>query len=472
MSTGPTTEYPDEQTARLGLILLCGVVFVAVINGNMVKVALPFIGRDFGVTEGIYGWIVTGFVLAFGVFNAVHGRLANRIGLRRLYAFGIAVLGATSLLLALSPTVFAAIGLRIIQGAGSAALPALGTVIISRLFSPDRRGEAMGWILASVGVAASIGPFLGGLLVELGGWRAVFAATSVVLFTLPAVWRLLPESLDERTDEPFDLIGALFLGGGISALLYGFTVLERFGPGIEFAALVAAGAILLLLFAHRITRVDDPFADPEIFADIRYVASCAAALLINATRYGTIVLVPIFLIEVNRISAVAVGLVLLPGAICVAVLSPYSGRVADRMGARIPVMAGTVMIIAGNITIGLTAGAHPIGPTVGMTLYGLGFAFIQSPLVSAASQILAPRLAGTGMGIFMMIFFVGGAFGVALSVTAVELQAPGTTTGWFGVVTGEGAVYSNAVFTLTALAVIALLFGPWIPGLRPEPRGE
>ena len=464
-------DYPDEGTARWGLLLLSGVVFFAVINGNMVNVALPFIGRDFEVTEGTYGWIVTGFSLAFGLFNAIHGRLANRIGLRRLYAFGVAILGATSLLLAAAPTIGSAIGLRILQGAGSAALPALGTVIIARLFPPERRGAAMGWILASVGAGASIGPFVGGILVEIGGWRLVFAATSVVLIAIPAIRIVLPESLDERTEQPFDLVGAILLGVGVTALLYAFNVIERLGPGLEFAGLLALGTVSLVAFARWILRTDTPFADPQLFADIRYVASCALSFLANATRFGTMVLVPIFLIEVNEVSPVTVGLVLLPGALAVATLSPASGRVGDRIGARIPVVAGTALIIAGNVVTALTAGGHVLGPTIGMGLYGLGFAFIQSPLVSATSQILPRRLAGTGMGIFMMIFFLGGAFGVALSVTAVELQTPGAD-GWFGLTSGDGAVYSNAIFTLTALAVIAMLLTPAIPGPRPDPPDD
>ena len=461
-------EYPDRRTARLGMVLVCAVVFFAVVNGNMVNVALPFIGRDFGVTEGVYGWIVTGFSLAFAIFNAVHGRLVGRIGLRRLYAFGIATLGGTSLLLALSPNVAFAIALRIIQGAGSAALPALGTVIIARLFAPEQRGVAMGWVLAVVGVAASIGPFLGGLLVELGGWRLVFASTSVVLLVIPGIWRLLPASLDERTEQPFDLLGAILLAAGLSALLYGFVVVERAGPGAEFLLLLAFGAACLVIFAWHIQRVDDPFASPKLFADIRYVISITVAFLANATRFGTIVLVPIFLIEVNEVSPITVGLVLLPGALFIAVISPVAGRVGDRLGARLPVACGTVLIIAGNIVTALTAGGPILGPTVGMGLYGLGFAFIQSPMVSATSQILPRNLAGTGMGIFMMIFFLGGAFGVAISVTVVELQAPGAA-GWFGLTSGPGAVYSNAIFTLTALAVVALFLSRGIPGHRPSP---
>lgn len=466
-----TEHYPDPNTARLALYLLCTVVFFAVVNGNMVNVALPFIGQHFEVTEGTYGWLVTGFSLTFAIFSAVHGRLANRVGLRRLYAMGVIVLGGLSLLLAFAPTIELAIAMRIFQGAGSAALPAMGTVVIARLFPPERRGEAMGMILASVGVAASIGPFLGGLLVELGGWRLVFAATGLVLFALPFIFRLLPESLDETYKEPFDTLGAVLLTGGASALLYSFNVIERLGPGWEFFSLLAGGLFLLLVLWWRISRIEDPFVDPKLFADFRFVVNSAVAFLVNATRFGTIVLVPIFLIEVNQVSPLVVGIVLLPGALFIAFLSTPAGRVADNYGARRPVAVGAILVIAGNIITALTAGISVLGSAIGMGLYGLGFALIQSPIVSATSQILSRRHGGPGMGIFMMIFFLGGAFGVALSVTVVEIQSP-ETAAWFGSQVGGGALYSNAIFSLTFLAIIALLLTPKVPGYRPLPPDE
>ncbi|WP_164856347.1 MFS transporter [Lujinxingia sediminis] len=468
--TPPSTpnHYADARTASVVLALLSSVVFFAVVNGNMVNVALPFIGRDFGVSEGVYGWVVTGFSLTFGIFSAIHGRLADLVGLRRLYCAGILALGATSLMLAASPSIEVMIVLRFLQGAGSAALPALGTMIIARVFAPHRRGAAMGLVLGAVGLAASVGPFLGGILVELGGWRLVYGATGLVTLAAPVAFRLLPESLDARFGDTFDTLGALLLGLGVSAWLYAFTIIEQRGFGPFFFGLLGLGLVLLLVFWRRIHRIDEPFAQPEVFRDRRYLTNSAVAFLTNASRFGTIVLVPIFLIEVNQVAPLVVGLVLLPGALLIAVISPWTGRYADRVGARQPIVIGMVLIIAGNLITAYYAGGSEVGVGLGMGLYGLGFALFQSPVVSATSQILPPSLTGSGMGIFMMIFFLGGAFGVALSVTAVELQAEGATS-WLGLDLGAGATYSNAILTLTVLSVLALILTRGVPGLHPKP---
>lgn len=455
--------YPDERQATWTLILLSVVVFFSVVNGTMVNIALPFIGRHFDVTEGTYGWIVTGNALAFGIFNAIHGRLADLIGLRRLYLFGVAVLGLGSFLVAVAPTIEIAIAVRVLQGAGSAALPVLGATIIARSFPPARRGAAIGYILGAVGLAASIGPFLGGIIVQLAGWRAVFAFTGIVLFAIPAGLKLIPAALDERTKTRFDYLGALLLGAGVTAIIYSFNVLENHGTGRFFYALILSGLIGLALFWWRIKVAQEPFAQPEIFKNGRFIASSVVAFMSNATRFGSIVLVPIFLIEVHGLAPIWVGVVLLPGALFIAFTSPAAGRYASRVGARIPVTLGMVVILLGNIIAALYAGVSPTGVGVGMGLFGLGFAFTQSPLVSAVSDILPREQAGVGMGIFMMIFFLGGAFGVALSVTVVELQAPGSTS-WLGLNMGEGAVYSNALLALTLLGLTALPLLRFVPG--------
>jgi DHA2 family metal-tetracycline-proton antiporter-like MFS transporter len=197
--------------------------------------------------------------------------------------------------------------------------------------------------------------------------------------------------------------------------------------------------------------------------------SCAAvATFTNATRFGTIVLVPIFLTKVNGLSPVWVGAALFPGALAIAVLSRVAGSFADMHGPRLPAMFGSTCIIVGNLISAWYAGGSVYGVAMGMGLYGVGFAFIQTPLLSATSQVLPKDLTGVGMGIFMMIFFIGGAIGVALSVTAVELQAVDATS-WLGWNNGAGARYSNAILVLTGLAIFGASLIPGLPTKDAKP---
>lgn len=456
------TSQTSNTSSPWVLALLATVVFLAVVNGTMINVGLPYIGRDFDVSEGTYGWIVTGYTLAFGIFNAINGRLGDIFGVKRFYVIGIGIFGLASLAVALSPTIEVAIAVRILQGAGAAAMPVLGSTIISKTVSAESRGRAMGIILSTVGVAASIGPFLGGILVQFFGWRSIFVFTGLVLLCIPAAIRLLPASLNDTEGERFDWVGAILMGAGIATLMYGFQIVESSGFTWILAADFALAFGLLGAFLVWIHRSDEPFVAPSLLRNRGYVTTAFVAFLTNATRFGTIVLVPIFLTEINGLEPVWIGAVLFPGALAIAVLSTRAGSWADRVGPRLPIGTGSIFVVMGNLICAYFAGGSPIGVAVGMGLYGVGFAFIQSPSVSAASQIVAPGQAGVGMGIFMMTFFIGGAVGVALSVTAVELQAVEALS-WIGLSQVEGARFSNAILVLTGLAVVAVLALPSLP---------
>mgnify|MGYP000229891940 FL=1 len=467
-ATSPTPSSPAppnagfDATTRTILILLGTVVFIAVVNGTMINVALPHIGRDFGVSEGTYGWLVTGYTLTFGIFSAINGRLADMLGKKRLYMFGILMLGLNSLAVAASPYIELAIALRFLQGAGAAALPVLGTSIIKEIVSPQQQGKAVGYILSTVGVAASIGPFLGGVIVQFAHWRVVFMITGLVLVMFPLALKVLPESLNEVDGKNFDWVGALLLSAGIGALLYGFEMLENRAVLWMFLTTIGVGVGSLVAFGFWIMRKDNPFAHPATFKRTKYLASCVAAATTNAARFGTVVLTPIFLTEINHLEPLGVGAVLFPGAVMIALLSARAGNWADRVGARMPVVVGMIAMILGALVSAVYAGGSPIGVGVGMTLFGVGFAFTQSPLVSAVNRMLPREEAGSGVGLFMMIFFVGGAAGVAASVTAIELQPP-MIDGLFGLTTGARGKFTNAILMLSTLLAVGMLFAPMLP---------
>ncbi len=461
----------SETTRVKALAMLAVVVIFAVASGTMVNVALPTIGEEFGVSEGTYSWIVTGFTLTFAIFSAVHGRLADLIGVRRLYLFGVLTFGLGSALVGVLQSIGWMIAVRVLQGAGAAAIPSLGSLIVAKVYPPERRGGALGVLLGAVGFSASIGPFLGGALIQFLHWRAVFLVPAISLLALPLGLRWLPASLDERHPQPIDYGGALLMSVGVSALLYTFNLLSAHDFGPALAAVAGLGVFALLGFVLWIRRREHPFLPPEVFSDFRYGVGVTIAFLSQATRMGTIVLVPILLHEVERLEPIWVGLVLLPGAVLVTVLSPLSGRLSDRVGARLPVTGGTACMVVGNLIVAAFAGVSVAGVTVGMTLYGLGFAFIQSPLLSATSQFVPARHTGMGVGMFMMIFFLGGAFGIALSTTVLELQGEHAQS-WIGLALGEGALFSNAALTLTGLALVSLALARALPRREPPRPAE
>lgn len=453
----------NSQLERRVLVVLITVVTMAVLSGTMVNVALPVVGQHFAVTEGVYGWLVTGYAITFGLFSAVHGRLADNIGTRRLYVIGLATYSLIAIIIGACNSIEWMIGLRIVQGAGAAAMPALGTLIISRVFPESRRGWALGFILGVVGMAATVGPFVGGILAERISWRAVFWFPGISLFLIPFVWRTLPEELDRLNPTPMDWLGVVLLGGFVSTSLYLPQSLRVHGSSWPTLVSICTAMLCLILFVIRTKTTEHPFVPPQLMRIGRFAASVVCAFLAQATRFGTLVLIPILLVEIHEISPSIVGLALSPGAIAVAYLAPKMGAMSDQVGTQRPVTLGLCAMMMGNLITVLGCGWSTPIVVVGITLYGVGFAGIQSPLPNGVSKSIPAHHLGVGMGLFMTIFFLGGAFGVALSITAVEWQSTNALS-WLRLDLAEGGRYSNAILCLTMVGACAFLLVPSLPG--------
>lgn len=440
-------------------------VFLSVASGTMINVALPYLGSHFGVAEPTYGWVVNGFILTFGVFSAVHGRLGDVFGVRRLYLAGVVAFALGSLVSAAAPTIELLIAVRILTGIGAAAIPALGVSIVSRLLPPERRGAALGVIMATVGVSATISPFLGGALVQWTSWRTVFVVPALGLLLVPLAASMLPRSLDETShDAGFDGVGAVLLSLGATALMAATSVASS---SLWAAAAVGAGGVgSLALFWTWVHHHPTPFAPPALLREPWFVACVTVGALVNGARFGAVVLVPIVLEATGAAGPLGIGAVLVPGAIALAVLSPVAGRLADRYGAQVATVPGVLGTMVTTAALGWLVDSGPLGLAAGMAASGAAFAFVQPPVLAGLGTTLPASEIGVGNGVYMMVFFLGGAFGVALALAVVAAQ-PEHAVAWLPGVAAESARYSNA---MVALAVGVLPAGVAWRSLPGAPR--
>lgn len=442
--------------------MVLALVFLSVASGTMINVALPFIGAHFAVPEPVYGWVVTAFVLTFGVFSAVHGRLADVFGVRRLYLGGALCFGVGSLASALAPTIGSLIAVRLLTGIGAAAIPALGVTIVTRMLPADRRGGAMGAIMAVVGVSATLSPFLGGALLQITSWRAVFVVPAVVLGMVPFAWRMLPDSLDQvEGDVRFDAAGGLLLGSGAACLLGATSAVQ--GSLSQAGGLAALGTILLVGFLVRIHGATAPFVPPELLRQAPFMANVVVGSLVNGARFGAVVLVPILLEETSHVGPLGIGAVLVPGAIALAILSPIAGRLSDRRGARQAAQWGVFGSLVTTVAMIWLVGGGMLGLAVGMAASGAAFAFVQPPILGSLGSVLPRSAMGVGNGLYMMLFFLGGAFGVAIALSALAAQAPGSPA-WVPGVPLEVGRYANAVAVLGLWLAPAMVAWRFMPG--------
>jgi len=455
---GEAVRREKPASTRLFLVVVALAVFTTVLTGTMINVVIPLMRTEFGASAAQVGWVITGYALAYAVGVPLYGRISDLFGVRRVFAVGLLGFAAGGLVCALAPSLAALVLGRVLQGIGGAAVPALALVAVAKVLPPGNRGGALGLVASSVGIGAAVGPVVGGVVGQLLGWRALFLGSLVLMLLLiPFAQRVLPNggSEDERR---FDLIGGVLLGLGAGLFLFGITQ----GQGAGFASSSSWGSFLgaalaLAGFVWRINGVPHPFVSPALFKNRAYVAAMLVGFFSMLANLSALVFVPLLVVEANGLSPGAAGLVLTPGAGALAILSPLSGRLSDRVGVRPPIVAGLVIMGFSALFISTFAGASPVLIAAGILGVGAGFAFIQSPANNAAANALPEEEVGVGMGIFAGAFFLGAGTGPALIGAFLAAREEAGSGAINPLYTLDAAPFSDAFLAMVLALIVALI---------------
>jgi len=465
---GPARRTPEPAPPRTGLLLgvLLVAVTVAVLANSMVLVLVPEIGRSFPASPAGLAWVVTAFSLSFAVATPLYGRIADVFGVRRVFAVGLAVFIAGSVLAGLAPDIALHLVGRVLQGLGSAAVPALGSVAIARALPPGRRGFGFGVVGTGVGAGQALGPPLAGLVAEAAGWRWPFlGAALLVAPILVLAPRVLPDGRPETGGSwrAVDLVGGVLLGGAVGLGLFGLTRAQQtgFGAPSSWGAVLAA-LLLAVAFVVRIRRTPRPFAPPALLVHGPFVTAVAVGFLAMFCYLGTILLVPLLVATVNGLGVGQVGLVLLPGALAVAVLSSFAGRLSDRLGPRRLVGAGLGVLGLAALALSTMAGGSAVALGAVTLAVGVGLATITSPLINAVAAAVPGEHAGVGLGLYQGAFFLGGGTGAAVLGTVLAARS-GAAGSWNPLHDGAGAAFSDALLVIAAVLVVALALSRRLP---------
>jgi EmrB/QacA subfamily drug resistance transporter len=391
---------------------------LAFIDGSVVNVGLPAIGRSLGARAGDLPWVIDAYLLPLSALLLFGGAAGDRFGRRRVLIIGTSLFALASCACALAPTLPVLLIGRVVEGAAAAMLMPNSLAILGDAFSGEARGRAIGaW--AAVGAAAgAIGPVLGGWLIDVVGWRAIFLVNlPVALGAILLAWLYVREARDE-TPVPLDRTGAVLATLGLGALTWGLTLGS--GPGgwtLTAAAMMAAGFGALAAFAWvehaRGARAMMPLA---LFASRDFVALTLLTLLDYGAIGALLVLVPYELIVAAHYSATAAGAALLPFPLVVAVASPALGGLAGKIGSRIPLFIGSLVAAAGCLL------AARIGPGGGywttvlpaILVISVGMAGVAAPLTTAVLGSVDARHTGSASGLNSAAARTGGLIATAL----------------------------------------------------------
>ena len=445
-----------RPTAKGVLLMVCVALFFGVLNASAVVVVLPDIAADLSVDTGQLSWLMTGFLLIYGIAIPFYGRLADRYGARPLFLLGVAVFSAGSLFSALAPTFSLLLAARIVQAVGGAAVPGLGMTLASRAYSAESRGSVLGVIAATIGLAGAIGPLLGGALSELFGWQSIFVLNAAAAFTIPIGLKILPKD-EERMGGDLDLVGSLAL-----ALLVGGVVLiptEGARSG-WLAPLALAGAAMasigLITLTVRQATARSPFIPREFLRSSRYVRLVWMSFSVMAANVAILISLPILLASSHRLSPLEVGLAMLPGAISTSVFGVLAGRLTDRNGARLPTWIGAPLMLVAVLGLSTYAGSSVWLIAAFAGILGAGFGLVNTPLAATVSRIVRSQVLASALSINSMLFFLGGSLGAAVVMAVVTSRGEGDWSLFNPLHTGAGAGFSDA-FLLLAIPVIMVM---------------
>ncbi len=401
---------------------------MAFIDGSVVQIALPAIQADLGADFATLQWIVNIYVLFIGALVLVGGAYGDSLGRRRVFAAGTAIFVLASALCGLAQGPGWLVAARALQGIGSALMIPQSLAIIAAAFPEERRGRAIGTWAAASALTTALGPTLGGVLVDLFSWRAAFlinlpVGAGVIWLTLARV----PESRAPGT-APVDLAGGLLVTVGLGALTVGLVHLGDHGLASPLVlAGFAAAAVALPAFVWWEGRTAAPMMPLVLFRDRTFAGVNLLTVLLYAALSGALFIVPYTLIGMQGYTAAEAGLSLLPMGLAIGLLSRLFGGLGDRIGGRLPMVAGSTIVAASAAWLGWTGAAGSywaavFGPVLGI---GLGMAVVIAPLTTTVMNAVGDAHSGAASGINNAAARVAGLLSVAITgaVMAVEFAA-------------------------------------------------
>ncbi len=389
---------------------------LAFLDGTVVNVALPEIGRDLDASTSALQWILNGYLLSLASLILLGGSLGDHYGRRRIFVIGIAIFTAASLLCAIAPTVEVLIAARLLQGIGGALLTPGSLAMIEATFRREDRARAIGAWSGLVGVATAVGPLLGGYLVDAVSWRAIFLINLPLgVFVIAMAARHVPETRDPDASGRLDYPGATLAAVGLAGTTY--ALIEGADGGsalIWFAAIAGVAALVAFFVVER--RSAEPMMPLSIFNSRQFSAANLVTFVVYTALGGFFFLFVAFLQISLGYSATAAGAASLPVTALLLLFSARSGALAQRIGPRIPLAVGPLVIALGllwmtRIEPGESYVSAVLPPVV---VFGLGLVLVVAPVTATVLAAADDRHAGIASGVNNAVSRVGGLLAVAV----------------------------------------------------------
>jgi EmrB/QacA subfamily drug resistance transporter len=414
----------DEPRGRWVLAVAVLGSAVASLEATVINVALPSIGRDLGADVAGLQWTLNGYLLTLASLILVGGSLGDRLGRRRVFVIGVIWFTGASVLCAVAPSVGALVAARVLQGVGGALLTPGSLAIIESTFVPGDRARAIGAWSALGGVAGAVGPLLGGWIVQTFTWRWVFLINLPVgVIVVLAALRHVPESRDPEASPENDYLGSALITLGLGGVTYALIDAGGgFSPVGIAAAIVGPLAILGFIVAERRSRA--PMLPLDIFRSRQFTAANLVTFVIYGAMAGVFFLLAVELQTGLGYSPIQAGASTLPMTALMLAFAARGGELATRIGPRIPLTIGPLLIAAGMLLmLRIEPGASYVTAVLpAVVVFGCGLVFVVAPVTATVLAAAPARHSGVASGINNAVARTAGLMAVAVLPLAAGLS--------------------------------------------------
>ncbi len=405
-------------------ILFTG-AFVAIFNQTLLNIALPEIMNDLQVDAATVQWLVTGYMLVNGILIPASAYLIQRYSNRAIFIVAMSLFSLGTLLAALAPTFGILLAGRMVQASGSALMMPLLMNVILAAFPIEKRGQAMGLFGMVMIVAPAIGPTLSGFIVQNYSWRVLFFIVLPVALIplLLGIFKLKNLTFQNR-ELTLDPLSLVLSSVGFGGILYGFSSAGSLGWGNPAVyATIAVGLIALVMFTLRQLKLDEPLLELRVYKHPMFALSSVISVTLSMAMFSAMILMPIYVQTIMGISPIESGLLMLPGAIIMGIMSPVTGRLFDRYGAKVLAISGLTIVVYTTFlfsNLSFETGYYEIMAIYTLRMFGISM--VMMPVMTNGLNQLPASAYPHGTAINNTLQQVSGAIGSAFLVTLMNTR--------------------------------------------------
>jgi len=429
---------------------------LAPLNSTMIAVALPGIVDDFNASVTSATWLVTAYLVVMASVQPLAGKIGDGMGRRKLILASLSLFVVMSIGASLSPNIWIVLAFRVGQALTISIVLSNSFAILRQVIPASRRGKTFGMVEAATGLSAAAGPLVGGILVTLADWRAIFLVNiPVVAIAIVLAWKSLPHDSKTGAWKGFDYKGAALLPTSLVAIAVFFLMIAR-GADPTLYIPVGIGAVLLTAVLLRLgLQHSNPVFQPRFYKKRGFAAPSVAVATSNLAMYSLLLVVPLLLTAREGFTELEIGLILTSLSVGMALLTPIGGRMADKLGRRKPVVIGLAISAIGTIPIAVIGSTIAIVPLIiGLGLVGVGIGLSGPGGRTSAVESIPIKDAGAGSGTYSTSRYFGSIIGSAILAGLIGIDRSNT----------DGI---NLVFFVVAASAIAAVIASTFMEARP-----